>query len=147
MDTTHHRTPKQSANDTQLRAIDSEIRDLEYDRDPTSKGATAHDVREMDALGLTPTFRRRFKFVAMVGFSSTVVIGMDCMGRYGSSAIGTHPLISSRTATSLAKRLDNLRIWPPQRRYWRAFLDVRVLDRCYDLCLPQPGGVELSVGD
>ena len=35
---------------------------------------TAHDVREMELFGIEPTFRRRFKFVAMVGFASTVVM-------------------------------------------------------------------------
>ena len=39
----------------------------------TERYATAYDVRDMNALGLLPTFRRRFNFLAMVGFSSTVV--------------------------------------------------------------------------
>ena len=66
-----------STKDVELRALDDEIRNLEFDRDhnPAKEYATAHDLRDMDALGLTPTFRRRFKFVAMVGFSSTVVVG------------------------------------------------------------------------
>ena len=44
------------------------------DRDTAEYHATQHDLRDMDALGLAPTFRRRFKFVAMVGFASTVVV-------------------------------------------------------------------------
>lgn len=35
---------------------------------------TAHDSREMDLFGIKPTFKRRFKFIAMVGFASTVVM-------------------------------------------------------------------------
>ena len=57
-----------------LRALDDEMRELEYDSHAVKKGTTAHDIRDMNALGLASTFRRRFKFVAMVGFSSTVVV-------------------------------------------------------------------------
>lgn len=31
----------------------------------------------MDALGLAPTFKRQFKFVAMVGFCSIVVVAYE----------------------------------------------------------------------
>lgn len=57
----------------ELRELDSELHDLEFDS-PAKHGATAYDIRDMDALGLAPTFKRRFKFVAMVGFCSTVVV-------------------------------------------------------------------------
>ena len=50
-----------------------ELQGLEYDS-PAKQSATAYDIRDMDALGLPPTFKRRFKFVAMVGFCSTVVV-------------------------------------------------------------------------
>lgn len=57
----------------QVRAFEDEMVGLEYE----SKGnwnATEHDVREMDLFGIQPTFKRRFKFIAMVGFASTVVM-------------------------------------------------------------------------
>ena len=57
----------------ELRHIDHELRDLEFDN-PAKQGATAYDVRDMNALVLAPTYRRSFKFVAMVGFCSTVVV-------------------------------------------------------------------------
>jgi hypothetical protein len=60
--------------DRELDAFNEEIRDLEFDRDPAKKYATAYDLRDMDALGLVPAFRRRFNFLAMLGFSSTVVV-------------------------------------------------------------------------
>ena len=53
------------------RALNNEIQELEFGRSPAIQWATAHDLRDMDALDLAPTSRRRFKFVAMVGFSST----------------------------------------------------------------------------
>ena len=56
---------------------DVNLRDLTSDPDsngPAKEGATAYDLHDMDALGLAPTFRRRFKFIAMVGFCSTVVV-------------------------------------------------------------------------
>lgn len=59
--------------DVSLRQLDSELRELEFDS-PAKEGATAYDIHDMDALGLAPTFKRRFKFVAMVGFCSTVVV-------------------------------------------------------------------------
>ena len=65
---------KASAHDIELKQFDDDLRDLEFDRNPAKEYATKHDLHDMDALGLTPTFRRRFKFVAMVGFSSTVVV-------------------------------------------------------------------------
>ena len=66
---------KESSQSVELRAIDDEIRDLEFDRNPVAKEwATPNDLRDMAALGIAPTFHRRFKFVAMVGFSSTVVV-------------------------------------------------------------------------
>jgi hypothetical protein len=51
----------------ELQKLNKEVHELDLD-------ATAHDVRDMDALGLAPLFKRRFKFVAMVGFCSTVVV-------------------------------------------------------------------------
>ena len=64
-----------SRDKVELRTSDHELRDLEYDRPAAAKlWATNNDVRDMNALGINPTFKRRFKFVAMVGFSSTVVI-------------------------------------------------------------------------
>lgn len=57
--------------------IDDEIRDLEFEHNPAKKYATAYDLRDMDALGIVPTFRRRFDFLAMVGFSSTVIVAWE----------------------------------------------------------------------
>ena len=54
----------------ELRQLDGEF----HDDSPATQGATAYDIRDMDALGLAPAFKRRFKFVAMVGFCSTVVV-------------------------------------------------------------------------
>lgn len=59
--------------DVNLHQLDNELRELEFDS-PAKKGATAYDIHDMDALGLAPTFKRRFKFIAMVGFCSTVVV-------------------------------------------------------------------------
>jgi len=66
---------KEAAQNVELRALDDEIRNLEFgsDQGDGKTYATAYDVRDMNALGLLPTFRRRFNFLAMVGFSSTVV--------------------------------------------------------------------------
>lgn len=64
-----------SQHNVELRALDNELHELEFERGaPAKHGATAYDIRDMDALGLLPTFRRRFKFIAMIGFSSTVVV-------------------------------------------------------------------------
>ena len=65
---------KETSQTVELRALDDEIRNLEFGSDRGQKYATAYDVRDMNALGLLPTFRRRFNFLAMVGFSSTVVV-------------------------------------------------------------------------
>ena len=62
-----------SHRNAELRQLDNELHDLEYDN-PAKQGATAYDVRDMDALGIEPTYKRNFKFVAMVGFCSTVVV-------------------------------------------------------------------------
>ena len=59
--------------DVILQQLNSELHELEFDS-PAKEGATAYDIRDMDALGLAPTFKRQFKFVAMVGFCSTVVV-------------------------------------------------------------------------
>ncbi|KAK6419559.1 hypothetical protein LTR81_007381 [Elasticomyces elasticus] len=59
---------------TQQQAIDDEIHALEYDRNSEKLQPTANDVRDMGLFGIQPTFTRRFKFVAMVGFASTVVM-------------------------------------------------------------------------
>lgn len=56
------------------KTIDDEILALEFDRDWDNLKPTAHDVREMELFNIEPTFKRRFKFVAMVGFASTVVM-------------------------------------------------------------------------
>ena len=56
------------------RETNDKIIALEFDRRSDSLEPTAHDVREMDLFGIEPTFKRRFKFVAMVGFASTVVM-------------------------------------------------------------------------
>ena len=52
----------------------AELQNLSNEVDELQLDATAHDIRDMDALGLAPVFKRRFKFVAMVGFCSTVVV-------------------------------------------------------------------------
>ena len=57
----------------ELRQLDNELYELEFDN-PAKQGATAYDIRDMNALGIAPAFKRNFKFVAMVGFSSTVVV-------------------------------------------------------------------------
>ncbi|KAK4548180.1 hypothetical protein LTR36_010049 [Oleoguttula mirabilis] len=59
---------------TRVRAVDDDILALEYDSKGSNWNATAHDVREMDLFGIEPAFKRRFKFIAMVGFASTVVM-------------------------------------------------------------------------
>lgn len=53
--------------------IDNDLHELDSDS-PAKEGATEYDIRDMNALGLAPVFKRRFKFVAMVGFCSTVVV-------------------------------------------------------------------------
>lgn len=63
---------KSSAHNAELRALDNEM--VELDLDQPKHGATAHDIRDMNALGLASSFNRRFKFIAMIGFSSTVVV-------------------------------------------------------------------------
>ena len=62
-----------AGTDVKLPQLTSEVHELELDS-PAKEGATAYDMHDMDALGLAPTFRRRFKFIAMVGFCSTVVV-------------------------------------------------------------------------
>lgn len=64
-------------NRKELQALDEEIQDLEFDHHPARKYATAYDLRDMSALGIEPTFRRRFDFLAMVGFSSTVIVAWE----------------------------------------------------------------------
>lgn len=56
-----------------MKQPDSGLSGLDFGN-PAKEGATAYDLQDMDALGLAPTFKRRFKFVAMVGFCSTVVV-------------------------------------------------------------------------
>jgi hypothetical protein len=69
------RLETKDSHNVELSAFEEEIRDLEFDRTARAKKwATANDLRDMDALGLSPTFKRRFQFVAMVGFASTVVV-------------------------------------------------------------------------
>lgn len=61
-----------------------EIHDGDLDHDAVEQYATAYDLRDMDALGLARTFRRRFKFLTMVGFSSTVVVAwQNVLATYG----------------------------------------------------------------
>jgi len=62
------------AHDVELCALDDATHDPEPDSDPAERYATAYDIHDMDALGLEPTFRRRFKLLAMIGFSSMVAI-------------------------------------------------------------------------
>ena len=57
----------------ELRQLDNELHELEFDS-PAKQGASAYDIGDMDALGLAPVLKRNFKFVAMVGFCSTVVV-------------------------------------------------------------------------
>jgi len=71
------RKAKNGSQTVELQAFDDEIRDLEFDHDPAKKYATAYDLRDMDALGIVPTFRRRFNFLAMMGFSSTVLTAWE----------------------------------------------------------------------
>ncbi|KAK5696056.1 hypothetical protein LTR97_008476 [Elasticomyces elasticus] len=65
---------KETSQNVELRALDEDLHKLEFGSDPAKKSATAYDLRDMNALGLVPTFRRRFNFLAMLGFSSTVVV-------------------------------------------------------------------------
>ena len=62
--------------DTNVRTTspDDELLALEFDRTSDKLKPTANDYREMDLFGIKPVFKRRFKFVAMVGFASTVVM-------------------------------------------------------------------------
>ncbi|KAK5117848.1 hypothetical protein LTR85_008622 [Meristemomyces frigidus] len=66
--------PSHDSTHAQVRAVDDDILALEYDCKGSNWNATAHDVREMDLFGIEPAFKRRFKFIAMVGFASTVVM-------------------------------------------------------------------------
>ena len=67
----------------ELKQLDNELHELEFDS-PAKQGATAYDLRDMNALGIAPVFKRRFKFVAMVGFSSTVVVAwQNCLTNFG----------------------------------------------------------------
>lgn len=70
----HHEPKPTSRSHARDRMVDDEILALEFGIDSEKSRATAHDVREMGLFGIEPTFRRRFKFVAMVGFASTVVM-------------------------------------------------------------------------
>ncbi|KAK5732182.1 hypothetical protein LTR17_010759 [Elasticomyces elasticus] len=65
---------KETSQNVELRALNEDLHKLEFGSDPAKKSATAYDLRDMNALGLVPTFRRRFNFLAMLGFSSTVVV-------------------------------------------------------------------------
>ncbi|KAK5720358.1 hypothetical protein LTR17_015075 [Elasticomyces elasticus] len=65
---------KGTSQNVELRALNEDLHKLEFGSDPAKKSATAYDLRDMNALGLVPTFRRRFNFLAMLGFSSTVVV-------------------------------------------------------------------------
>lgn len=46
----------------------------DFSRSAAQTWATTHDIRDMSALGLYPTFKRRFRFIAMVAFSSMVTV-------------------------------------------------------------------------
>ena len=59
---------------THQQPFDHEIHALEYDQHAGKLEPSANDVRDMGLFGIQPTFTRRFKFVAMVGFASTVVM-------------------------------------------------------------------------
>ena len=67
-------TKGSASNYAHERTIDDEVFALEFDRNSEKLKPTAHDVREMELFGIEPAFKRRFKFVAMVGFASTVVM-------------------------------------------------------------------------
>ncbi|KAK4903070.1 hypothetical protein LTR49_026878 [Elasticomyces elasticus] len=62
------------SSQTHQHALDHEIHALEYDHHAEKLQPSANDVRDMGLFGIQPTFTRRFKFVAMVGFASTVVM-------------------------------------------------------------------------
>ena len=67
----------------ELKQLDNELHELEF-TSPAKQGATAYDLRDMNALGIEPVFKRRFKFLAMVGFSSTVVVAwQNCLTNFG----------------------------------------------------------------
>lgn len=55
-------------------AIDGEILAIEFGRESDKLKPSAQDAYEMELFGIEPTFRRRFKFVAMLGFNSLVVL-------------------------------------------------------------------------
>ncbi|KAK4929217.1 hypothetical protein LTR49_004114 [Elasticomyces elasticus] len=65
---------KWTSQNLELRALKEDFHKLEFGSDSAKKSATAYDLRDMNALGLVPTFRHRFNFLAMLGFSSTVVV-------------------------------------------------------------------------
>lgn len=94
---------KQPYSSVQLRAVNNghDIGDIDQQA-AAATWATANDVHDMDALGLEPTFKRRFRFVAMVGFTSVVVVAWQA----------TLSVFFLRTL---------------QRRYWRTVLGLRLL--------------------
>lgn len=63
-----------SDGNVQQRALDDELYALEYDHTRKKPQPSEHDVRDMALFDIQPAFTRRFKFVAMVGFASTVVM-------------------------------------------------------------------------
>lgn len=66
-------TPSEEASNTiEQHGLEASIGD--FSRSATHTWATPADIDDMHALGLHPTFKRRFKFVAMVAFSSMVTV-------------------------------------------------------------------------
>jgi len=63
---------KHSASNARVTAVDENGFALDHEGKGGNWNATHHDVREMADFGIEPAFKRRFKFIAMVGFASTV---------------------------------------------------------------------------
>lgn len=61
----------------EMKSFNGDVLELEVERNPAKKYATAYDLRDMDALGIVPSFKRRFDFFAMLGFSSTVIVAWE----------------------------------------------------------------------
>lgn len=126
---------KQSHNNVAMRAIDNEIRDLEFDRAAEKTWATPNDVRDMDALGLNPTFKRRFQLVAMIGFSSTVVVAWQ-----NTLATFYFALYNGGTGGEWSSR-----VFGPLLTSCRSLLGLHLLDIWHDLRLLDYCRVELIV--
>lgn len=60
--------------DVELHALDGDVREFYVDQRSDKGGATTSDISDMVTLVVPPTLHGRFRFIAMVGFSSTVVV-------------------------------------------------------------------------